>query len=79
MCTRELGQIEAPTLLITGGVSGWSSLQNILEMQRLIPKSRLKIVPNAGHSLNIENPLKFVDLLTEFCRTTSRVEVTTSS
>jgi pimeloyl-ACP methyl ester carboxylesterase len=76
--SRELGQIEAPTLLITGGVSGWSSLQNILEMQRLIQKSRLKIVPNAGHSLNIENPLKFVDLLTEFCRTTSRVEVTTS-
>ncbi len=53
-------------------------MQNILEMQRLIQKSRLKIVPNAGHSLNIENPLKFVDLLTEFCRTTSRVEVTTS-
>ncbi len=69
--SRELGKIQAPTLLIAGGLSGWSSLRDILRIHRLIPKSRLKIIPNVGHSLNIEKPQKFVDLLTEFCRTKS--------
>ncbi len=70
--SRELGQIEAPTLLIAGGRSDRSSLRGIRKMHRAIPKGRLQIVPDAGHSLNIENPRKFVDLLTEFCRATSR-------
>ena len=72
--SRKLGRIEAPTLLIAGGLSGWSSLRGIRKIHRAIPKSRLKIVPDAGHSLNIENPRKFVDLLMEFCRATSRLE-----
>lgn len=76
--SRELGKIEVPTLLIAGGLSGWSSLRAILRIHRLIPKSRLKIIPNVGHSLNIENPQKFVDLLTEFCRATSGLEATSS-
>ena len=76
--SRELGKIEAPTLLMAGGLSGWSSLRDILKIHRLIPKSRLKIIPNVGHSLNIENPKKFVGLLTGFCRATSRLEATSS-
>lgn len=76
--SRELGKIEAPTLLIAGGISGWSTLRDILRIHRLIPKSRLEIIPNVGHSLNIEDPRKFVDLLTEFCRATSRLEAASS-
>ena len=77
--SRELSNIETPTLLIAGGLSSWSSLRDILKIHWFIPKSRLTLVPNVGHSLNVENPQKFVDLLTEFCRTTSRAEVTTTS
>lgn len=77
--SKELGKIEAPTLLIVGGLSGWSSLRDILKIHRLIPKSRLKIIPNVGHSLNIENPQKFVDLLTEFCRATNPPEASSAS
>ena len=69
---RELNQVRVPTLLIAGKLSGQSSLRSIRKLHRAIPKSHLKIIPNAGHSLNIENPQKFVDLLTEFCRTTNR-------
>lgn len=76
--SRELGKIEAPTLLMAGGLSGWSSLRDVLKIHRLIPKSRLKIIPNVGHSLNIENPQKLVDSLTEFCGATSRLEATSS-
>ncbi len=76
--STELGKIEAPTLLIAGGLSGWSSMGDILKIHRLIAKSRLKIIPNVGHSLNIEDPRKFVDLLTEFCRATSRLEAVSS-
>ncbi len=76
--SRELGKIEAPTLLIAGGLSGWSSMRDILKIHRLIPKSRLKIIPNVGHSLNIEDPRKFVDLLTEFCRASSQLEAVSS-
>jgi pimeloyl-ACP methyl ester carboxylesterase len=76
--SRELSKIEAPTLLIAGGLSGWSALRDVLKIRRLIPKSRLEIIPNVGHSLNIEDPQKFVDLLTEFCRATSRLEAATS-
>ncbi|MDP9475805.1 MAG: alpha/beta hydrolase [Actinomycetota bacterium] len=70
----ELGRIEVPTLLIAGGMSGWSSLRGIRKMHRAIPNGRLKIVPDAGHSLNVEDPRKFADLLTGFCRATSRPE-----
>ena len=76
--SRELSKIEAPTLLIAGGLSGWSTLRDILKIHRLIPKSRLKIIPNVGHSLNIEDPQKFVDLLIEFCRATTRLEAASS-
>lgn len=71
--SREIGWIEVPTLLIAGKLSGWSPLRSIRKIHRAIPKSHLKIIPNAGHSLNIENPQKFVDLLTEFCSATSRL------
>ena len=71
--SRGLGRIEAPTLLIAGELSGRSSLRNIRNVHRAIPKSHLKIISNSGHSLNIENPQKFVDLLMEFCRTTNQL------
>ncbi len=70
----ELGRIEVPTLLIVGGMSGPSSLRGIRKMHRAIPNSRLRIVPNAGHSLNVEDPRSFVDLLVGFCRETGRPE-----
>ncbi len=68
----ELGRIKVPPLLIAGGMSGWSSLRGIRKMHRAIPNSRLRIVRGVGHSLNVEDPRKFVDLLVGFCGETGR-------
>ncbi len=51
----ELGRIEAPTLLIAGGMSGESSLRGLRKMHRAIPNSRLsfRFNPVTEHSLTV--------------------------
>jgi hypothetical protein len=42
---------------------------------RLVPGSRLEIFPEAGHFPHLDDPLRFVRLLTEFMRTTEPATV----
>ncbi len=60
-----LRQLRVPTLLIVGALDrDYCALG--LEMSRLIPASRLVIVPDAGHAVHLEQPEAFYPIVLEF-------------
>lgn len=64
--TELLKKINVPTLLVFGEADKVTNLETAGEMQELIGGSRLKVIPNAGHYSNLENPEAFNDVLCEF-------------
>lgn len=57
--------INAPTLIMTGD-EDWSCLEPALLMKRTIETSALVVMPNAGHTINIEEPEAFNRHLADF-------------
>lgn len=54
-----LPQIEVPTLLLYGELDVRSPLDVAMEMHAQIRGSRLVVVPDAGHGVNVEAPMQF--------------------
>ena len=52
--------IRCPTLIIKGGDSDILSAESAAKLQAAIPRSRLAVVPGAGHSVMGDNPEAFV-------------------
>jgi pimeloyl-ACP methyl ester carboxylesterase len=50
--------ITAPTLIMTGD-EDWPCLEPALLMKRTIPTAALVVMPNAGHTINLEEPAAF--------------------
>jgi pimeloyl-ACP methyl ester carboxylesterase len=61
--------IRCPTLIIKGGESDILSGESAEKLQAAIPKSRLAVVPGAGHSVMGDNPTGFVEAVRAFLRT----------
>ena len=59
--------ITAPTLVMTGD-EDWPCLEPGLLMKRTIPTAALVVMPNAGHTINLEEPAAFNQHLTDFFR-----------
>ncbi len=59
--------ITAPTLVITGD-EDWACLEPGILMKRSIPTAALVVMPNCGHTINIEEPAAFNAHLDEFFR-----------
>jgi pimeloyl-ACP methyl ester carboxylesterase len=57
--------ITAPTLVITGD-EDWPCLEPGLLMKRTIPTAALVVMPNAGHTINLEEPAAFNQQLADF-------------
>lgn len=57
--------ITAPTLIVTGD-EDWPCLEPGLLMKRTIKTAGLVVIPNAGHTINIEEPAAFNQHLSEF-------------
>ncbi len=57
--------IAAPTLVITGD-EDWPCLEPALLMKRTIPTAGLVVIPNAGHTINLEEPAAFNQHLADF-------------
>jgi pimeloyl-ACP methyl ester carboxylesterase len=57
--------ITAPTLVMTGD-EDWPCLEPGLLMKRTIPTAGLVVMPNAGHTINLEEPAAFNQHLTNF-------------
>ena len=62
----ELGNVTAPTLVVVGADDVATPVAKAEELNKLIPGSRLEIVPDAGHSSTIEQPEALSDLLEAF-------------
>jgi pimeloyl-ACP methyl ester carboxylesterase len=56
--TERMQTITAPTLVMTGD-EDWSCLEPALLMKRTIPTAALVVMPNTGHTLNLEEPAAF--------------------
>jgi pimeloyl-ACP methyl ester carboxylesterase len=54
-----------PTLIITGD-EDWPCLEPALLMKRSIPTAALAVMPNAGHTINLEDPTTFNRHVDEF-------------
>jgi pimeloyl-ACP methyl ester carboxylesterase len=60
--------ITAPTLIMTGD-EDWPCLEPALFMKRTIPTAALVVMPNAGHTINLENPMAFNGHIADFLHT----------
>jgi pimeloyl-ACP methyl ester carboxylesterase len=59
--------ITVPTLVMTGD-EDWPCLEPALLMKRTIPTAGLVVMPNAGHTINLEEPAAFNQHLADFFR-----------
>jgi pimeloyl-ACP methyl ester carboxylesterase len=60
--------ITAPTLIMTGD-EDWPCLEPALLMKRTIPTAALVVMPNAGHTINLEDPMAFNSHIADFLHT----------
>ena len=64
---EKMKTITAPTLVMTGD-EDWPCLEPGLLMKRTIPTAALVVMPNAGHTINLEEPAAFNQHLADFFR-----------
>ncbi|MBN8902431.1 MAG: alpha/beta hydrolase [Rhodospirillales bacterium] len=63
--TKEMAALRVPTLVLTGD-EDWPCLQPGLLMKQTIPSAALAVMPNAGHTINIEDPDAFNRIVGDF-------------
>ena len=61
----DMKKLTVPTLVLTGD-EDWPCLQPALLMKRNIPSAALSVMPNCGHTINIEDPDQFNRLVADF-------------
>jgi pimeloyl-ACP methyl ester carboxylesterase len=64
-----------PFLLVWGERDPMIPVAHAHAAHRLVPGSRLEIFPGAGHFPHLDDPLRFVRLLTDFMRTTEPARI----
>jgi pimeloyl-ACP methyl ester carboxylesterase len=64
--TPGLAKIAVPTLILVGEHDSLTPPIMAEGMARLIPRSRLVVIPGAGHLSNLENPAAFNAAIAEF-------------
>jgi pimeloyl-ACP methyl ester carboxylesterase len=58
-------QVAAPTLIITGD-EDWPCLAPGILMKRNIPSAALAVIPNSGHTINLEEPGEYNRIVGDF-------------
>ncbi len=61
-----LDRIVCPTLVLNGEYDSKSTLRHKAELLRCVPFAEAKIIPMAGHAMNLENPEVFNRLVEAF-------------
>jgi pimeloyl-ACP methyl ester carboxylesterase len=64
-----------PFLIVWGERDPIIPVEHALAAHRLVPGSRLEVLPNAGHFPHLDDPLRFVHLLNEFMETTEPAQL----
>lgn len=60
-----MAKIDVPTLILTGD-EDWPCLLPAVMMKETIPTAALSVMPNCGHTINIEDPQAFNDIVDRF-------------
>jgi pimeloyl-ACP methyl ester carboxylesterase len=63
---KALAKVSCPTLVVRGAASDVLSPETADRMEEVLPKGSLAIVPQASHSVMIDNPDGFRDAVTQF-------------
>jgi pimeloyl-ACP methyl ester carboxylesterase len=63
--TDQMKALTVPTLILTGD-EDWPCLQPGLLMKQAIPSAALSVMPNCGHTINLEDPDQFNRLVGDF-------------
>jgi pimeloyl-ACP methyl ester carboxylesterase len=63
---KDLGDVQAPILLLIGADSGVVAADDVEEFLRRRPETRVERVAGAGHSIQGDQPVLMTELLTEF-------------
>ncbi len=63
--TDQMKALTVPVLVLTGD-EDWPCLQPALLMKQLIPTAALSVMPNCGHTINLEDPDQFNRLVGDF-------------
>jgi pimeloyl-ACP methyl ester carboxylesterase len=63
--TDQMKALTIPTLILTGD-EDWPCLQPALLMKQTISSAALSVMPNCGHTINLEDPDQFNRLVDEF-------------
>ncbi len=61
----QMKALTVPTLVLTGD-EDWPCLQPALLMKQTIPSAALSVMPNCGHTINLEDPDQFNLLVSNF-------------
>ena len=61
----QMKALTVPTLVLTGD-EDWPCLQPALLMKQAIPTAALSVMPNCGHTINIEDPDQFNRIVGDF-------------
>ncbi len=61
----QMRALTVPTLVLTGD-EDWPCLQPALLMKQAIPSAALSVMPNCGHTINLEDPDQFNHLVGQF-------------
>jgi pimeloyl-ACP methyl ester carboxylesterase len=64
----QMQKMTTPTLIMTGD-EDWPCLEPALLMKRTIPTAALVVMPNAGHTINLEDPAAFNQHIADFLHT----------
>ncbi|MCO5113122.1 MAG: alpha/beta hydrolase [Bdellovibrionaceae bacterium] len=64
--THRMSEITLPTLILHGEKDMVLPLEGSIEMHELLPQSELVVLKDNGHSLSVEDPKKYVELLQDF-------------
>ena len=58
--------ITVPVMLVLGGDSPFAGEQDVAEFRRLLPAARVEVVPDAGHAIQSDQPLRLTQLIEDF-------------
>jgi len=64
-----------PFLIVWGERDPIIPVEHALAAHRLVPESRVALFPNAGHFPHLDDPLRFVRVLTDFVETTEPAQL----
>lgn len=65
---QDLAGVTVPTLLLNGENESESVFTHTAQLERLIPHAEVSVVPDAGHTSNMENAAAFNALLRDFLK-----------